>query len=261
MRTFGLALIALVPATSAFAQEAPPEERPRTRTRIALGPQLQPAFPGADRMVVRPFVDIARARANEPLAFEAADESLGFPVLWAGGFEFGPAIGFEGARKTRDSKGLPSVGFSVEPGGFVQYGFNAVRFRLELRHGVTGHKSLIGVASADYIARDEDKWLFAIGPRVSFSGAKYQRAYFGVPAASSAASGLPAFDPDGGIHAVGVNAGYLRQLSPRWGVYGFVRYDRLVGDAARSPFVRRDGSRNQLNGGIALSYTFGTLRE
>jgi outer membrane protein len=39
-------------------------------------------------------------------------------------------------------------------------------------------------------------------------------------------------------------------------VFGYARYARLVGDAAKSPIVRQFGSRNQLSGGIGLNYTF-----
>jgi outer membrane protein len=45
-------------------------------------------------------------------------------------------------------------------------------------------------------------------------------------------------------------------LNDRWGLFGFARYERLVGDAAKSPIVREFGSRNQLSGGIGLNYTF-----
>ncbi len=43
-------------------------------------------------------------------------------------------------------------------------------------------------------------------------------------------------------------------------MFGFARYERLLGDAARSPIVRELGSRNQLSGGIGLSYTFTVRR-
>jgi outer membrane protein len=46
------------------------------------------------------------------------------------------------------------------------------------------------------------------------------------------------------------------QLNKRWGLFGFARWERLVGQAARSPIVRQLGSRNQLSGGVGLNYTF-----
>ena len=58
------------------------------------------------------------------------------------------------------------------------------------------------------------------------------------------------------MHAVALASGLSYALDNRWGLFGFARYERLVGDAARSPIVRDFGSRNQLSGGIGLNYTF-----
>jgi outer membrane protein len=55
---------------------------------------------------------------------------------------------------------------------------------------------------------------------------------------------------------VGGNAGFLKQLTPQWGIYVYGKYERLVDDASRSPIVRRYGSRNQWSGGLSLTYTF-----
>ena len=218
-----------------------------------------PSFPGSDSVSLRPLVDIARTRGDREYAFEAPDESFGFPVLSAGGFAFGPALAIEGSRKPKDVGGnLPKVGFTVEAGGFVQYEFSG-RFRIrgELRKGLGGHEGLIANLGADYIARDGNDWLFSIGPRLTIANRRYHAAYFSVLPADSAASGLPAYAAGGGLQAAGVTAGFIRQLSPRWGIYSYAKYDRLVGDPADSPIVRVHGSRDQLSGGIALTYTFG----
>ena len=46
------------------------------------------------------------------------------------------------------------------------------------------------------------------------------------------------------------------QLSGPWGLFGFARYERLMGDAADSPIVRDLGSRDQVSGGIGITHTF-----
>ena len=74
------------------------------------------------------------------------------------------------------------------------------------------------------------------------------------------ASGLPVYRPGGGIHAVAAASGLSYQFNPRFGLFGYARYERLVGDAAKSPIVRDLGSRNQLSGGLGLSYTFNVKR-
>ena len=248
----GALVLVAVPA------QAQDDVRP-VRTRVGLGPQLVPSYPGSDRVNLRPLVDVSRARGDDPFAFEAVDESAGFTVLQRRGFAFGPTIGFQGNRTARDV-GAPvtKVGFTVEAGGFVQYQLAApVRLRAELRQGIGGHKGLIGSIGADYVARDRDRWLFSVGPRLTFANRSYQRAYFSVSSVDAAATGLPRFTADAGVQAVGAAAGLSRQITPRWGLFGYAKYDRLVADAARSPIVRAFGSRNQLSGGVALSYTFG----
>ncbi len=252
-----LAVASLVPSVAHAQDEAAPAPR---RTRIALGPQLKPSYPGADSVSLRPYIDVSRTRGDTPFAFEAPDESAGFPLLRRDArLQVGPSVGFVGRRRSRDVGGvLPGVGFTVEAGGFAQYAVtDAIRLRAEARQGIGGHKGLIGVLSADYVARDADRWLFSLGPRLTLASARYDRAYFGVAPADAVRSGLPAFDARGGVQAVGATAGALRQLAPRWGLVGYAKYDRLVADPGRSPVVRAFGSRNQLSGGIALSYSFG----
>lgn len=228
------------------------------RTRVILGPQLSPAWPGADTFNVGPYVDVSRTRDSE-FAFEAPDESFGSPLIHSGNFAFGPAFGFIGKRTPSDiGADLPKVGLSIEAGAFGQVHLTPeLRVRLEGRKGLSGHKGWSGEVSADYVARQGDDWLFSIGPRVTLGDAKYTRAYFGVTPAAAATSGLPAYDPGGGVQSVGMTAGYHRMLGKRWGVAVYGRYDRIVGDAADSPIARELGTRSQPSGGIAVSYTFG----
>lgn len=168
-------------------------------------------------------------------------------------------VNWEGSRTAEDvGASVPKVKFSVEAGGFAAVSLGeSFRLRGELRKGVTGHKGWLGTAGADYVARDGDKWLFSIGPRVTWSNDRYHDAWFGVTPAAAVTSGLPAYDPGGGIQAYGATASFLTQFGPRWGIYTYAKYDRLVGDAADSPLVVQIGSRDQLAGGIGLSYTFG----
>jgi outer membrane protein len=200
-----------------------------------------------------------RARGDEPFAFEAPDESFGFSVARTGGWQFGPALGFEGQRSHDSTNGmLPKVGFTFELGGFVQYQLAPnFRLRTEVRQGIGGHKGLIGTVGADYVIRDADRWLFSIGPRVTVVNGRYSRAYFGIDPATSMTASLPEFRANGGLQAVGMTAGAIRQINARWGIYSYAKYDRLVADPGRSPVVRAFGTRDQLSGGIALSYTFG----
>ena len=259
-----LALCAFAVAAGAFAPAALAQDASeQRRTRVALGPQLVPSYPGSDSVSLRPFIDLSRTRGDTPFEFEAADESFGFPLLRHEGFAIGPSLGFQGSRTAKDV-GAPvaKVRTTFEAGGFVQYQLTpSLRARAELRKGIGGHKGWIGTVGADYVARDADQWLFSVGPRVTIGDDRYHRAYFGVSAADAQATGLPRFVAQGGVQAVGLTTGLIYQFTPTWGISSYAKYDRLVGDAADSPIVRRFGSRNQFSGGLALTYTFGANRD
>jgi outer membrane scaffolding protein for murein synthesis (MipA/OmpV family) len=252
----------MVASTLPFAAQAQTErteEGSPVRWRVAIGAQLEPSFPGASGTSIGPYFDVARARAGEEFDFEASDESAGFAIWESGGLAAGPSIAIQRGRDEDDLDILvPKVGTAVEIGGFVQYQLRGdIRLRGELRKGLGGHKGIIGTIGADYVSRDADRWLFAVGPRLTITDQRYQRAFFAVTPEIAATNGIAAYDSDGGVQAVGASATLLRQLSKRWGVVGYAKYDRLVAEPARSPLVMDYGSRDQFSVGLALSYSFG----
>ena len=258
MKHLLIAAAALCPAWSAaFAQDG--ED---LRVRVGLGAQLRPEFIGADSTAIGPLLDLDFARGSNEFKFEAPDYSFGIPVVSSGGFYFGPAANIASKRKESDV-GAPvgKVSTTIEAGAFASYELTqAIHLRGEVLKGIGGHEGLVGTLGADHIWRDGDRYVFSVGPRVLLSNARYQRAYFGVTPATALATGLPVHDPEGGVHALAAASGLSFQFNDRFGMFGFARYERLVGDAAKSPFVRELGSRNQLSGGAGLSYTFKVRR-
>jgi outer membrane protein len=248
-----VALLALI-VSPASAQEKEPR-----RVRVTVGAQVMPSYPGADEVRFGPYFNLDVARGDTPFEFEAPDESFGFAVIDTKGIAIGPSVGLQGSR-TNSDVGVPigKVKTTFEVGGFVQaYVTPNFRLRAEARHGLGGHDGIIGEVSADFVARDGDKYVFSIGPRLTLANDRYQRAYFGVTGAQAVATGLPVYRAKGGIQSVGGTAGLTYQFTPRWGILTYGRYDRLVSDAADSPIVRGFGSRDQFSGGLALMYTFG----
>jgi outer membrane protein len=254
------ALIVSASAPAAAQEQGSTEKNPRDLIiTIGGGAQFYPRYPGADGSDLFPMPIINWRHAGEPVEFEASDEGTGIGLLNGDSpINFGPAIQFQSSRRNKDV-GAPvgKVGFTVEAGAFVQawIGRN-VRLRAEGRRGVGGHEAWVGDVSADLVARDGDRTVFGIGPRVRLSSGRYQRAYFGVTPAVAVATGLASYRPGGGVHAVGIASSVTHQLSEKWGVHAYAGYDRLVGDAADSPLVRRYGSRDQLSGGLGLTYSF-----
>jgi outer membrane protein len=249
-----LAAAGMVPAWSpAFAQDSGD-----TRVRVGLGAQLRPEFVGADHSEIGPLWDIDIARGTNEFAFEAPDYSFGIPVISSGGFSFGPAANIATKRKESDV-GAPvgKVKTTIEAGAFTNYEVSkSFYLHAEVLKGLGGHKGVVGTVGADYVWRDGDKYVVSVGPRLLLSDSRYQRAYFGVTPEAALASGLPVYRPSGGIHGVALASGVSVQFNPRWGLFGYGRAERLVGDARKSPIVREFGSRNQLSGGLGLNYTF-----
>src|SRR5690606_20696267 len=191
---------------------------------------------------------LAIARGTEPFDFEAPDDSFDIKLYSKHGFSLGPVANIEGSRK-RSEVDVPvdKVPTTIEVGAFAQYDVSeTVRLRTELRKGVGGHKGIIASLGADRVWRDGDNYVFSIGPRLLLSDGRYQRAWLVVSPEASIATGLPAYRPGGGLHAIGAASGATYQLSPRWGLFGYARYDRLVGKAAKSPIIRDLGSKDQM---------------
>ena len=254
MKTRIAACLALLLPAPALAQDE--DDAPR-RTRVILGPQLAPRFPGADAVALRPYIDVSRTRGDRPFEYEAPEESTSIAIYDKRGLSFGPALGFEGKRRRRDVGGLDEVGFTVEFGAALQYQARGpFRLFVEARKGLGGHEGVVGNAGVDYVARDADRWVWAIGPRLTVGDSRYSRAYFGVSAREALATGATSYRP-GAFFAAGLTGSSLRELSDRWSVCGYGKYDRLLGDAADSPVTRWFGSRDQLSGGLGLGYTFG----
>src|SRR4051812_49368686 len=252
-----IAAAAVLPAWSA----AIAQDSDDLRVRVGLGAQVRPEFIGADSSEVAPLWRINIAHGADPFKFSAPDYSFGIPLVSTGGFSLGPAANLASGRKNSDlDVPVGKVKTTIEAGGFASYQLSdSLYLRAEALKGLGGHDGIVGTIGADQIWRDGDRYVFSIGPRVLFSDSRYQRAYFGVSPTASLATGLPAYRPGSGVYAVAVASGLSHQIDSRWGLFGFGRYERLVGDAAKSPIVRQLGSRNQLSGGIGLNYTF-TIR-
>jgi len=255
----GAALFTLLATAPAAAQDSDDGASGGWTVTLGGGAQTYPKYPGADSYGINFLPAFGLRRQGSPMPFEAPDDGFGPGLLGRdSAFNFGPAVRFQNKREEDDvGAAVGDVGFTFEAGGFLEvYPSDQFRIRAELRQGLGGHKSLTGDIGADLIVRDEDSYIFSIGPRARWSENDYHDAYFGVTPAVSVATGLAAFDPDGGFYALGATAGLTVRLGGRWGLQGYVGYDRLIGDAADSPIVRAFGSRDQFSGGLALFFEF-----
>lgn len=245
-------------------QDEPDEDKPDLKVLVGIGIQLRPSFPGASELSLRPLPLVRVRREGALLPSRAPDQNSSIKIVGdREGLSLGGTFNFQSKRDEDDvGAKVGDVGFTFEPGAYAQaFVTDTVRLRAEVRHGLGGHNAFVGDIAADYVFRPaDDRFVATIGPRMRFADSRYHRRYFGITPETAAATGLPGFDADAGLYAVGATAGLLYQFTPQWGGFGYAGYDRLTGDAAHSPIVREFGSRNQFSTGLAVTYTFGVKR-
>jgi len=94
------------------------------------------------------------------------------------------------------------------------------------------------------------------GAAFTYGSGNYMDEYFGVTPADSLASGLPVYVPGSGVRDVRGWAVAMLHLSRQWHLGAGAMYMRLMGDAADSPLVSDEGSKNQWVYGMGALYAW-----
>ena len=246
-------------------QPQPPAPRSPWSAYIAVGGVMMPEFPGSKDSKFLPF-GLGRLAYGDHY-IEVVGPSAKINVIPGGVVEAGPLVGYDGGRdngvKNRFVKLLPEVDSSIEVGGFARINFKQVVTQIDsLSIGVQfekateGHEGYKASAQVSYGLQLSRSFYMSVDARVQFADKKYTNAYFGVNSIGTAATGLPTYNASSGVEKAGgaLNARYM--FSENWGVTGRVAYDRLLGDAAKSPIVKREGSENQLSAAAGFLYRF-----
>jgi len=271
-RGMGWALVAGLMAAAPVAAQAADQARPLVRPAgplgassdwtVTIGAELGwgPSYVGSDRNKFGGKPVLSVRRADVPRNFTSPRDGFGFSLFDQGNFRVGPVGQVRMPRYEGDDadlRGLGRVDFVFEAGVFAEYWWTPwLRTRGELRHGIGGHRGLIGDVNADVVLPVTSQLTFSAGPRVTFASSAALNPYFGVTPAQSALSGLPLYSARGGLHAWGAGAQLRYDWTRQFATYAFVEYDRLVAGAAESPLVRQRGSRNQTYVGLGVTYSF-----
>jgi outer membrane protein len=269
----GFAAIALFPDSAAaqpvpaFTLPAPPFELPLVPSvsgywtaMVGAGAEYKPDFEGSNRSMLSPVPIFAITRAGSAEQFHSPFDGASIALLDFGDLRAGPAAKFKAARNANDFPelaGFGNVNAAIELGGFVEYfPVDWLRTRVETRQGFGGHNGVVADFSADVIVPVLQQLTFSAGPRFTYESTGVTAPYFSITAAQAMATGLSAFNARGGAHSVGAGAQVSYRFNPQWEVHSYVEYERLLGDAARSPLVVVRGSPNQTTVGVGASYSF-----
>jgi outer membrane scaffolding protein for murein synthesis (MipA/OmpV family) len=234
---------------------------------FALGPGVAPEFEGSADAVPIPYAFAFLSWGGFGADLKGRELRVDASP-WRGGWRAGPLLRFRPARddevEDKVVRRLQEVDAAVELGGFLDYGFEDIlvpRDHLALGATLAGdaadaHGGAFGTLYAEYRAALSQRLRWSGGLSLSLSADAYAHAYFSVGAADAARSGLPPYEADAGLNAVGTEVTVLYAVTPSWSLGAGAVYYRLLGDAADSPIVRERGSPNQWIGGLFAAYAF-----
>jgi MipA family protein len=248
------------PAPRSTAQYLAPT--PTSDWVITLGAEARalPKFEGDDKLRVLPFPVFRIRRAGTPEQFRSPRDGASIAIFDVGPIKIGPTAKVRLARKENsdsDLTGLGDINWALEVGAFGEYWVtNWLRTRVEVRQGFNGHHGVVGELTADFVAPVTRQLTLSAGPRLTVSSGAAESPYFSINATQAAASGLPVYDTRGGLRSYGAGAQAIYAWTPQWSSNVFIEYERLTGDVANSPLVTQRGSRDQVQIGTGLTYSF-----
>jgi len=254
-------------AQTAFTLPAPPFELPilpsvsgSWTVMAGIGGEYRPDFEGSKHWMLSPIPIFTIRRAGSAEPFRAPRDSASIALIDFGDLRAGPAAKFIPGRKSynySELNGLGDVKAAVELGGFAEYyPVDWFRVRSEVRQGLGGHHGAVVDLSADFVVPVIQRLTLSAGPRFTWKSTQATSPYFGIDAVQAVASGLPIFDAKGGAHSAGFGTQVKYRINPQWEVHSYIEYERLLGDAAKSPLVTTRGSVNQTTVGVGVSYAF-----
>lgn len=229
---------------------------------LGAGAEFGPRFPGAKRYGFSPVPSFDIRKAGEPESFSAPNDGLDYALIDTSQFAIGPVANIRWGRTRADMpnamRGIGTTPTVAELGAFTDFWLapDTLRTRVELRHGLGANDGLVADFSADLV-RQFGAVRVSGGPRLTAASAGVNDRSFGVSAADALGNGsVPPFRADGGVQSVGLNLATKRDLTADTAITAYGQYDRLVGDAARSPITKRFGSPGQFTVGIGVQHAF-----
>ncbi len=286
-RSAVLCAAATLGATASSAQERPPldpdairavgtpdEPRDDWQIQLGVGGFYSPNFVGSKDYQLQAGPNIA-VRYKDRF-FVSVLDGVGFDLIKTDSFRAGPVVKFQQQRRENGKStfmiagkrstallGMGDVDATIEAGGYIRYQSGPFSANAEVRKGLGGHDGVIAEFGLRYtttfagLSVGDRPIILSVGPGATVVDSKYEATYFSIDAGQSSRTGLARFDAKGGLQSYGVNAVVVVPISSKLSAALIGGFDRLSGDAAKSPLVRERGSRNQKTLGLGLTYRFG----
>ena len=275
MLRYPITAAALLLATPAMAQDALPDPNDQSNTfSIGAGGAYIPDYEGSDDYEFTPFAGI-RGRVSR-IDFFSRGTYLYVDFVPRGDsaweLDAGPIVG---VRMNRTGKVddefvdlLPELDTAIELGGFVGASYHGLTnpydelaFRLDVLKDVGGaHEGTLVSPSIDFGTPLSETFYLGASLNLEWASGDYANYYYSIDPAGALASGLPAFDADGGFKhwRIGLfaNQSLSGLLTHGWSIFGAGAYTHLAGDFKDSPIVDDRGSASQWVAVLGVGYTF-----
>jgi outer membrane protein len=216
-------------------------QRPNeTAVRAGLITLNAPRYQGADEQKVSIVPGIFFQASNG--LFADPINGVGYVFEPAGKLIYGVRANIETGRSLEDTlPGFEKIKLRLNPGVFANYTVNdQLTLKSALRTGLgdAGDGGLLNLG-ATYKLYNANFVSVNLNASVKFGSNSYLQSYFGVTPAQSAASGLAAYQPASGLAMaqVGLTGGF--PISREIYIFSSVSVQRLMGDAANSPIVKK----------------------
>ncbi|WP_290986942.1 MipA/OmpV family protein [Hyphomicrobium sp.] len=207
-----------------------------------------------------PIIDIRHVGSREWLSLPS--DGIDYELFETDNFRAGPVGTLRWDFGNSKDRGLKEVGntgidLSLELGVFLEYWpTDFWRTRLEARNAVYGATGWVFDLSTDLVWHPSSQWTLAAGPRLSIADSDYMNSYYGIDAQESQQLHLPKYDAAAGVRSAGAGIYAEYKVTEQLTTMASFEYERLVGSAADSPYVRDDGSPDQFTISLGAKYQF-----
>ncbi|MFV3130734.1 MipA/OmpV family protein [Niveispirillum sp. KHB5.9] len=260
------AALALSGATQAAAQ--PGGDETGWYARIGALALAMPKYEGGDRYKLRPLPVVKITYDNQ---FFLSHHGLGINLTpHSEVLEVNVAVGYDGGRgsgKAAALTGYRSIGDTAVGRLMVDYRIGAVKLHADIATDLLGdgHGGTQATIGINCLSSPYGDATLVVGPSLTWASGGYMHSFFSTTPdrlndAARTGQVVPGsrigFDAGSGLKNAGLSAILIHPLGDSWSLIGHAGYARMLGDAADSPFVKDNGSRDQFSGGLGLSYTF-----
>ena len=228
---------------------------PANRLRVGASLLSGAAWPGARERDTRPW-PLLDWRGEG--FFASTVDGLGWGLRPDCAVNFGPRITVDTGRSERRHdrlRGWGHVPMRAEAGLFASAApWAGGMLGASWRHGSTagGGGDVVDLGAGQSVPLGGD-WFAGVEVVASWADARHERAYFGIDAAQSAASGLAPHAIGAGWRDLRSSLSLVRLIAPGLAAVATLRDDRLLGATRDSPVSERDRSTALI---ATLAWTF-----